>query len=39
MSFRVIDRNAILKDKHEQRLCRIKLIERETANMAPIWAA
>ena len=39
MSFRTIDRNAILKDEHEQRLRRIKLIERETAEIAPIWAA
>ena len=39
MSFRVIDRNAILKDEHEQRLKRIKLIARETAEMQPIWQA
>ena len=39
MSFRVIDRNAILNDEHEQRLKRIALIQRETAEMAPIWQA
>ena len=39
MSFRVIDRNAILNDEHQQRLKRIKLIERETAEMQPIWQA
>ena len=39
MSFKQIDRNAILDDEHQQRLKRIKLIERETAENAPIWAA
>ena len=39
MSFQEIDRNAILDDEHQQRLRRIKLIERETAEQAPIWAA
>ena len=39
MSFRVIDRNAILDDEHKQRLKRIALIQRETAEMAPFWAA
>ena len=39
MSFRTIDRNAILKDEHEQRLKRIKLIARETVEMEPIWQA
>ena len=38
MSFKTIGRNAILKDEHEPRLRRIKLIGRETAEMAPIWA-
>ena len=36
MSFRVIDRKAILDDNHKQRLKRIKQIKRETAEMAPI---
>ena len=36
MSFRVIDRNALLDDEHQERLKRIKLIERETAEMKPI---
>ena len=39
MSFRVINRNAILDDEHEQRLRRIKVIKRKKAEMAPIWAA
>ena len=39
MSFKEIDRNAILEDEHVNRLKRIKLIERETAEQAPIWAA
>ena len=39
MSFQVIDRNAILADEHINRLKRIKLIERETAEQAPIWQA
>ena len=38
MSFKFIDKNAILEDEHQQRLKRIKLIERETAEMAPIFA-
>ena len=39
MSFQEINRNAILEDEHEQRLRRIKLIERETAEQAPLWQA
>ena len=38
MSFQVTDRNAILADEHVNRLKRIKLIERETAEQAPLWA-
>ena len=38
MSFKEIDRNAILEDEHVNRLKRIKLIEREIAENAPIWA-
>ena len=38
MSFQEINRNAILEDEHQQRLRRIKLIERETAEQAPLWA-
>ena len=38
MSFQEINRNAILEDEHQQRLRRIKLIERETAENAPLWA-
>ena len=38
MSFKEIDRNAILEDDHVNRLRRIKLIERETAENAPLWA-
>ena len=37
MSFRQIDRNAILEDEHQQRLRRIKLIERENVENAPQW--
>jgi hypothetical protein len=37
MSFQEIDRKAILEDEHRQRIMRIKLIERETAENAPIW--
>ena len=37
MSFRQIDRNAILEDEHQQRLRRIKLIEREQIENAPQW--
>ena len=39
MSFQEIDRKAILDDEHQQRLRRIKLIERETKEQAPLWAA
>jgi hypothetical protein len=39
MSFQEIDRNSILEDEHQQRLRRIKLIERETKEQAPLWAA
>ena len=39
MSFQVIDKKAILDDEHVNRLKRIKLIERETAEQAPLWAA
>ena len=39
MSFKEIDRKAILDDEHIQRLKRIKLIERETAEQAPLWQA
>ena len=37
MSFRYIDKAAILEDEHQQRLKRIALIERENREMAPIW--
>ena len=37
MSFRQIDRNAILADEHLQRMKKIKLIERETPENAPMW--
>ena len=37
MSFQVIDKKAILDDEHINRLKRIKLIERETAEQAPLW--
>jgi len=37
MSFQEIDRKAILDDEHQQRLRRIKLIERETKEQAPLW--
>jgi hypothetical protein len=39
MSFQEIDRQAILDDEHQQRLRRIKLIELETKEQAPLWAA
>jgi hypothetical protein len=38
MSFAFIDRNAILDDERQQRLKRMRLIERENAEMAPFWA-
>ena len=37
MSFREIDRNAILEDERIQRLKKIKLLERENAENAPRW--
>ena len=39
MSFQEIDRNSILEDEHQQRIRRIKLIERETKEQAPLWQA
>jgi hypothetical protein len=38
MSFAVIDKKAIADDERQQRLKRIKLIERENVEMAPFWA-
>lgn len=38
MSFQVIDKNAIMDDERVQRLKKIKLLERENAEMAPFWA-
>ena len=35
----ISDVNSRLADEKEQRLKRIRLIERETAEQAPIWAA
>ena len=36
---KVADINTRLADEKEQRLRKIRLIERETAEFAPIWAA
>ena len=38
MSFAVIDKNAIMDDERVQRLKKIKLLQRENAEMAPFWA-
>ena len=37
MSFREIDRNAILEDERVQRLKKIKLLERENRESEPKW--